>query len=295
MRGRTIAVSVVLGVAAIWAVVVKARRDSADPARCVGLVPMGNRCCAPGQRVDGGVCAGRPTACPAPLIIADRGCVAVQSRASLSGGVLHAGAGDWEAEGRVAPHDALVGPFEIDRTEVTETTYSECVRQGRCATVPLSGEPGRPICGVTRAEAEAVCGFLLGRLPTNDEWTWAAGGGRGRRYPWGDTGAVCRRGVWGIVSGPCGFGSDGPEVSGVHGDGATPEGIMDLAGNVAEWVSDGTETTGFVRGGSWASGLATELRTWLVRAALPSIRSREIGVRCAYSPSAGSVVTSTTP
>jgi formylglycine-generating enzyme required for sulfatase activity len=209
--------------------------------------------------------------------------------------MLHAGAGDWEAESRIASHDALVAPFEIDKTEVTEAAYGECLQQGRCATVPLSGEPGRAISGVTRAEAEAVCRFLGGRLPTNDEWTWTAGGARSRRYPWGDTGAVCRRGVWGLANGPCGFGGDGPEVSGVHVDGATPEGVVDLAGNVAEWVSDGTETAGFVRGGSWASGLATELRTWLLRGASPSGRSRENGVRCAYPPSTGSVVTSTAP
>jgi sulfatase modifying factor 1 len=68
-----------------------------------------------------------------------------------------------------------------------------------------------------------------------------------------------------------------------------------MAGNVAEWVSDGGDGAGFVRGGSWASGLATELRTWFVRAVQPSGRSREIGVRCAYPPPAGSVVTSTAP
>jgi formylglycine-generating enzyme len=293
MGVRAAAVSVALGVVAIGAVVVKARHDSADPARCVGLVAMGHRCCARGQRIENGVCVGRPAACPAPLSIADRGCVPVAHKAAFSGGMLHAGAGDWEAESRIAPHDALVAPFEIDTTEVTETAYAECQQRGQCAAVALSGEPGRAVSGVTKAEAEALCRFLGGRLPTGDEWTWAAGGARGRRYPWGDTGAVCRRGAWGLRSGPCGFGGDGPEVSGVHPDGATPEGVLDLAGNVAEWISDGNDGAGFVRGGSWASSLATELRTWFVREASPYDRSKEIGARCAYPPSAGSVVTST--
>jgi formylglycine-generating enzyme required for sulfatase activity len=295
MNRRAWVLSAVAGAAAIGLVVAKARRDAADPARCGALEAMGARCCARGQRVDRGVCVGRPAACPAPLLVDDRGCVAVPSSVSLAGGLLHAGAGDWEAEGRIAPHDALIAPFAIDRIEVTEMAYDQCVRAGACAAVPLSGEPGRAVSGITRSEAHAVCRHLGGRLPTSDEWTWAASGARSRRYPWGDTGAVCRRGVWGIVAGPCGFGGDGPEVAGVHVDGATPEGVVDLAGNVAEWVSDGAETSGFVRGGSWASGLATDLRTWLVRSVLPSVRSREIGVRCAYPPSAGSVVTSTAP
>jgi formylglycine-generating enzyme len=284
MGARAAAVLAMVGAVAIWAVVVRARHDAADPLRCAGMVAMGQRCCAPGQRVDNGVCVGRPSSCPVPLEITDRGCAPVRQKALLFGGMLHAGAGDWEAEGRTALHDAQVASFEIDKTEVTEGVYGECVRQGRCAAVPLSGEPGRAVSGVTRAEAEAACRFLGGRLPTGDEWTWAAAGGRGRRYPWGDTGAVCRRGVWGLASGPCGFGGDGPEVAGVHVDGATPEGVVDLAGNVAEWVSDASDGSGFVRGGSWASSLATELRTWLVRAVSPASRSREIGARCVYPP-----------
>jgi formylglycine-generating enzyme len=285
MRSSVVALGAALGAAAIGAVVVKARHDSADPARCGGFVPVGNRCCARGQRVENGVCVGRPEACPGTHMITDQGCAPVPYWLLLSAGVLHVGAGDWEAEGRIAPHDAPIAPFAMAWTEVTEADYENCTRQGRCPAVSLSGEPWRAISGVTRSEAEAVCRFYRGRLPTNDEWTWAAAGARGRRYPWGDTGAVCRRGVWGLVSGPCGFGGDGPEVVGVHVDGATPEGILDLAGNVAEWVSDGTENIGFVRGGSWASSLATDLRTWLVRPASPTSRSREIGVRCVHPPS----------
>ena len=142
----------------------------------------------------------------------------------ITAGLLRAGAGDWEADGRVTPHDATIEPFEIDAYEVTEERYQECVAAGRCPPLPLTGEPGRALGGIPRAEAESYCGYRGGHLPTEDEWTFAAGGARPRRYPWGDTGAVCRRGAWGLSDGPCGFGFTGPELAGFHPDGASPKG-----------------------------------------------------------------------
>lgn len=215
--------------------------------------------------------------------------MAAPRRVAVAGGVLRAGAGDWEAQGRITPHDARMAPFELDAFETTEQAYAACVTAGACAAVALTGEPGRAVSGLTRAEATAYCAYRGGRLPSDDEWTFAAGGPKARRYPWGDTGAVCRRAVWGIVGGPCGFGSMGPELTGVHPDGASPEGVQDLAGNVAEWVAGdaggegaGSGQEGTVRGGSFATALATDLRTWQTRALSPSTRSVEIGARCAY-------------
>jgi sulfatase modifying factor 1 len=281
----------IVSTGAIAAVVAKARHDSADPARCGGeLVPFATRCCAQGQHEEHHGCVGAPTHCPTGLSAADEGCVAVASRVFVSGGELRAGAGDWEAEGRVDPHDAAIAPFAIDRVETTEQQWLACVRAGRCASLALSGEPGRAAAGMTRDEAAAYCAFAGGRLPTDDEWTWAAGGARARRYPWGGTGAVCRRGAWGLADGPCGYGASGPELAGVHPDGASPDGILDLAGNVAEWVAPGPHGEAWVRGGSFATALATELRTWERRSIDPSARSRDVGVRCAYSPGRAAVV-----
>jgi formylglycine-generating enzyme required for sulfatase activity len=273
---------VVLSALAVALVVARARRDSADPARCGLLVAMGARCCAPGQSVAEGRCVGAPSACPGALVATPAGCVLRAGRAFIVGGVLHAGAGDWEAQGRVVPHDATIAAFELDRGEVTEEAWGACVAAARCPSIGLTGEPGRPVTGVTREEAQGYCAFRGGRLPASDEWTWATGGARARRYAWGDTGAVCRRGAWGLADGPCGFGARGPEVSGSHPDGASPEGVLDLAGNVAEWVT-GADA---VRGGSWADGLATDLRSWQERAASPAARSPEVGVRCAYQAAA---------
>lgn len=276
--------------AAIAAVVAKAERDSADPARCGELVPAGARCCAAGQHEENGRCAGAPERCPRGLDATDRGCVAAPSRVVIRGGHLAAGAGDWEAEGRVEPHDADVADFAIDRVEATEQSWQACVDAGRCAPLALSGEPGRAVSGMTRDEAAAYCAFRGGRLPTDDEWTWAGGGPKARRYPWGGTGAVCRRGAWGIADGPCGYGATGPELTGVHPDGASPDGVLDLAGNVAEWVAPGPRGEAWVRGGSFATSLATELRTWERRAADPGARARDVGARCAYSPGEAPVI-----
>src|SRR5438552_3017582 len=60
---------------------------------------------------------------------------------------------------------------------------------------------------------------------------------RARRYPWGDTGAVCRRAAWGLANGPCATKGRSPDTVGAHPDGASRMGVFDMAGNVAEWVT----------------------------------------------------------
>ena len=271
-------------VASIAAVVLLGRRDAADPARCGVLVAMKNRCCAEGQEQQGGICTGRPTGCPPPLAVTETGCVAPALRIVIAGGTLRVGAGDWEAEGRVRAYETTVMSFAIDSIEITEGAYAACVAAGRCAEVAGSGEPGRARGGITRAEAESYCTFRGGRLPTTDEWAFAAAGPKTRRYPWGDTGAVCRRASWGLSDGPCGFGHAGPELTGIHPDGATPEGVQDLAGNVSEWVANAgaDDAQGEARGGSFSARLATDLRTWRTVPWPAGKRAVEIGARCAY-------------
>jgi hypothetical protein len=52
---------------------------------------------------------------------------------------------------------------------------------------------------------------------------------------------------------------------------------------VSEWVADLTEDgEGLVRGGSFASQLATELRTWRAMTLPVTTRSPAVGARCAY-------------
>lgn len=193
------------------------------------------------------------------------------------------GPADWEAEGRVEPRTVHVGAFAIDRLEVSAGRLCSSRDAGACPD-----DAARAAHGVSLHDARDFCKAHGGRLPTEDEWLAAAGGERPRRYPWGDTGAVCRRAAWGLESGPCGEGAVGPDTVGAHPEGVTPLGIHDLAGNVAEWVEtpcpQNKACPHVVRGGSWRTRLATELRTWLRREVPADERGGDptIGFRCAY-------------
>ncbi|HEY8077586.1 MAG TPA: SUMF1/EgtB/PvdO family nonheme iron enzyme [Labilithrix sp.] len=214
-------------------------------------------------------------ACPSPLVETDKGCDEKDvDTIAIDEATVTIGPSDWEAEGRVAPRTVHASAFRIDRLEVSAGRFGQ------------PGDAARAASGVTLDEARVFCTHRGGRLPTEDEWIVAAAGPKAHRYPWGDTGAVCRRAAFGLRDGPCATGGDGPDTVGSHPDGATPQGVQDLAGNVAEWVETGACESGkclaVVRGGSFETKLATELRTWSRREVSPETRQASIGFRCAY-------------
>lgn len=260
-----------------------------DPPPCgPGFRRLGPRCC-PGRSASGAgdVCARENGACPEPLVETGHGCDAREGEiVEIARTVTIVGPSDWEAEGRVPARTVTVEPFALDRFEVST---------GRaCAEIPTAygcdpGDPARAASRVPLAAARAYCAARRGRLPSEDEWVAAAAGDRPRRYPWGDTGAVCRRAAWGLATGPCASGATGPDSIGAHAEGITPHGIHDLGGNVAEWVepacAPGARCPDVVRGGAWDTRLATELRTWLRREVSEEAARRgdtTIGFRCAY-------------
>jgi formylglycine-generating enzyme required for sulfatase activity len=153
---------------------------------------------------------------------------------------------------------------------------------------PIDSDAARAASGMTRDEAAAFCASRGGRLPTEEEWTVAAASAANpaRRYPWGDTGAVCRRAAWGLSAGPCALAADGPDTVGAHPDGDSLLGLHDVSGNVAEWVAPGKAhpELGIAKGGSWQSALASDLRIWARLELEPSARDPRVGVRCAYPP-----------
>jgi formylglycine-generating enzyme len=268
---------------AVIIVVLLGYREHSAPARCAaGFVALGARCCAEGQWLDAGKCSGMPRMCPPGFQVLSGGapgCVTPAVRAVYEAGSATVGPIDWEAPGRAAPRTIRVGPFQLDRAEVDHARWAGCVAAGRCRRLPDS-EPGLPVTNVSASEAEAFCRFAGGRLPSSEEWLFAAAGPAARRFPWGQTGLVCRRAVYGLVSGPCGSGARGPDLTGSRPDGATPEGVWDLAGNVAEWTRE-PDGTSVARGGSFESRLASELKSWsFERSADPSAH---IGLRCAYA------------
>ncbi len=280
MTTRVVLGAVVLGVLALAVVVATGRAPEDELACGKGYFPRELRCCVSPT----GPCTTGPSRCPTPLEPGPRGCVAPAHRVRIPETTVLVGPSDWEAEGRVTPRHVHVASFEIDAFEaqVDEVACPSCVKPN--AALFASGDPARAMGGLSLSEAREHCTKKGGRLPTDDEWLVAAAGAKPRRYPWGDTGAVCRRGAWGLAEGPCAHGAAGPDTVGAHPDGDTDLGVHDLAGNVAEWVELGGKPLGpraRLRGGSYATVLATELRTWASREVDGAARP-EAGVRCVY-------------
>ena len=199
---RAIAAAIVLAAVGSAIAVAIVRRGKDVEARCgAGFVARGPRCL---PAIDG---------CPPPLTTTVHGCDAPDVRVLVPASSITVGPSDWESEGRVAPRTVHVEAFRIDAFEVTRGRWFRDVWQKD----PWGDKP-RAMSAVTRADAEAFCVSQGGRLPTEDEWMVAAASTMNppRRYPWGDTGAVCRRAAWGLEAGPCGRDARGPDTVGAH-------------------------------------------------------------------------------
>ena len=176
--------------------------------------------------------------------------------------------------------------FRIDRTEVTRAMYGRCVAVHRCKPLAtaLEADANLPVTQVNWSEARAFCAFAGGRLPSEDEWEKAARGGDGREYPWGKE-LDCARANWGSFEkeGPCAGKNPGKPVDvGSYPQGASPFGVLDMAGNVWEWVADKYDrdpTRRVVRGGSCCSYFV-EPRAANRNAWDPNHRDVDLGFRC---------------
>lgn len=267
----------VLGLGLIWRGVLEARPPEVCPE---GMQQHGARCCGLAQTLEGDRCQGLPTRCAVSQRTSPKGCVPLDERVPLLGGRVEGLPTDWDDTSRRSATQE-VPAFDMDRHEVVEAAYQECVASQACAAAPARGEAGRPQTNITATEAATYCAWRGGALPTSAEFTFAAMGRQGRRYPWGDSGAVCRQAAHGLATGPCAEGATGPQLAGSHPSGATPEGILDLAGNVEEWVrsDNGYEA----RGGSWNDMGVTALRTFNARPTPAEGSSAVLGFRCVYA------------
>jgi formylglycine-generating enzyme required for sulfatase activity len=197
-------------------------------------------------------------------------------------------------------HQVHVDAFEMDVTEVTVAKYGECVATGRCAPAVTGlycngarkDRVDHPTNCVDFKRATAYCEWAGKRLPTEEEWEYAARGTDGRKYPWGNDGqSPSKRACWYHMDGTCAVGS--------YPSGDSPFGLHDMVGNVAEWTSSffsdnydkpRDKTNHVVRGGAFyvASTINGELDTSSARAAsrwlaIPTQADYRYGIRCARS------------
>lgn len=180
--------------------------------------------------------------------------------------------------------------------EMDDTDARIGIRNGKF--VPEPGFSDHPAPESTWAGARVYCAWRGARLPSEAEWEAAARGKEGRTYPWGEAPPTPERAVYGRARG-------NTDPVGSHPDGATPEGVFDLAGNEAEWTSslfrpypydaeDGREdleASGerVTRGGDHVFDVSHDHLTGYFRDGFsrnPQRGHRHIGFRCAKDVSA---------
>ena len=202
-------------------------------------------------------------------------------------------------------HTVMLDAYSIDKYEVTNARYKACVDAGGCEPPQEASSYTRavyfgnpefadyPMIKVNWHQASAFCAWEGKRLPTEAEWEKAARGTDGRIYPWGDQAPTQE-----LANFDGNVGDTTPVGS--YPAGASPYGVMDMAGNVWEWVNDWYDGSYYsqspsenpqgpasgeyrvLRGGSWGDyGIS-------VRSAIryyngPGIWYYSVGFRCVRS------------
>ena len=198
------------------------------------------------------------------------------------------------------PHAVFVDAFEIDQFEVTNEGFEKFVAEtGHVTDAEQAGEtswryyakdkPRHPVVRVSWNDANAFCKWVEKRLPTEAEWEKAARGTDARVYPWGNNWDVDKANTKDA-------GYRGTIIVGSFPAGASPYGVMDMAGNVAEWTSDwfkpypgypggDSEAQYFgekyrvIRGGGWFSD-QNLVRTTERSASSVTLANDDVGFRC---------------
>ena len=146
------------------------------------------------------------------------------------------------ADNEQPQHTLYLPDYYLARTPVTNAQYAAFVQAASHdppshwdGVKPPSGKEDHPVVFVTWHDAVAYSNWLAQatgkpyRLPSEAEWEKGARGSDGRIYPWGNRWDAQR----------CNSGEGGPGDTtpvGAYPQGASPYGLLDLAGNVWEWT-----------------------------------------------------------
>ncbi|MEI7990738.1 MAG: SUMF1/EgtB/PvdO family nonheme iron enzyme, partial [Chloroflexota bacterium] len=200
-------------------------------------------------------------------------------------------------------HKVYLDGYWMDKTEVTNAMYQKCVADGTCKD-PVGGKASNthndyydnsqyanyPVIYVDWNQAQGYCKWAGGSLPSEAQWEKAARGTEGRKYPWGDQSPTCTLANYSECGGDT-------KAVGSMADGASPYGVLDMSGNVWEWVNDwygdnyyqsapqknpmGPDSGQYrvLRGGSW-DGEARDLRSAYRSGGSPGSRGSDGGFRC---------------
>jgi formylglycine-generating enzyme required for sulfatase activity len=217
-------------------------------------------------------------------------------------------------------HEVYLDAFYIFKFDVTNSQYETFVRATGHRDTPAASDTrfngtNQPVVRVTWNDASSFCTWAGARLPTEAEWEKAARGTDGRIYPWGNNwDATKLRSAEGIAHEE--FAGTGewqkwrranipysadakPADVGSYPQGASPYGVMDMAGNVFQWVADWWDPSYYanspksnpkgpaggdfrvLRGGAWDLHRAGALSWERAMFMPPSDGARVTGFRCA--------------
>jgi serine/threonine protein kinase len=216
----------------------------------------------------------------------------------------------------IPQHEIYLDSYSIYRTEVTNGMYEKCVQEKGCPrpeqnmTRTISSYYGNPryadypVIFVSWVSAQSYCVWADGRLPTEAEWEKAARGEDGRQFPWGNS--EPENGQINMCDSLCAdtanqlssYHDDYIDVApvGAHPESASPYGVLDMSGNVWEWVSDwiipgylssddnpvgpASGSRRVIRGGSWRNSIQ-EVRSAVRASMKPDATLDTLGFRCA--------------